>query len=155
MTAGAKECLMSSRVFALVLALLLGAPSSFAQSSSPASLYQRIGGYDEITGFVGLVFPRVVQHPALARMFGGHGLDSQRRQFQMVVELVCQKTGGPCGYTGRPMPVVHDGLNISAADWTVFMGIIDAGLSEKRYAPEVRQQFRAVWESFRPEVVQK
>jgi hemoglobin len=156
MTTGVKECLMGSRVSGLVLVLLLGAATSFAQSpSSPTSLYQRLGGYDEVTSFVGLVFPRVVQHPALARMFGGHGTDSQRRQFQMVVELVCQRTGGPCGYTGRPMPTVHDGLNISAADWTAFMGIIDAGLAEKRYAADVRQQFRAIWEGFRPDVVQK
>lgn len=147
---------MRSFVTVLALSLCLNAGSAAAQTPpATASLYQQLGGYDEITVFVGLVFPRVVQHPSLARMFGGHGTDSQHRQFQMVVELICQKTGGPCGYTGRPMPTVHDGLNISAADWTTFMSIIDAGLNEKRYAPEVREKFRAIWAGFRPDVVQK
>lgn len=69
-------------------------------------------------------------------MFRGHGKDSQQRQFQLVVELVCQKTGGPCAYIGRPMPPVHDGLGITEANWTTFMKIISDGMDEKRYPPE-------------------
>lgn len=119
------------------------------------SLYQRLGGYDGIAAYIALVFPRVAQHPELMHMFRGHGKDSQQRQFQLVVELVCQKTGGPCAYIGRPMPPVHDGLGISAANWTTFMKIIADGMDEKRYPAEVRAEFLQVWQGFRDGVVRQ
>lgn len=124
-------------------------------STSRPALYQRLGGYDGIASYVALVFPRVAQHPELAHMFRGHGKDSQQRQFQFVVELICQKTGGPCAYVGRPMPQVHDGLGITEANWATFMKIISDGMDEKKYPAEVRDEFLAVWRSFRAGVVQK
>src|SRR5262245_43796975 len=97
----------------------------------PATLYNRLGGYDGIASYILLVLPRVASEPTPAHMFQGHGKDSQQRQFQWVVELICQKTGGPCGYTGRPMPTVHDGLGITDANWTAFMKVIEQGMVEK------------------------
>jgi hemoglobin len=88
-------------------------------------------------------------------MFGGHGKDSQQKQFQLVVELICQKTGGPCAYIGRPMTPVHDGLGITEANWSTFMKIISDGMSEKRYPADVQAEFLAIWRSFRDSVVQK
>jgi truncated hemoglobin YjbI len=129
----------------LLAALCAGASlaPSHAQSGAAArqTLYQRLGGYDGVHAYVALVFPRVAQHPDLVHLFRGHGKDSQQRQFQMVVELICQRTGGPCAYTGRPM--------------VPFMQIIRTGLDEKRYPPDVRDEFLAVWSGFRGGVVQK
>lgn len=143
-----------------VALLLSSVPAQAAAQGSPSplvadsSLYQRLGGYDGVHEFVALVFPRVAQHPQLRRMFQGHGADSQQRQFQLVVELVCQRTGGPCAYIGRAMKPVHVGLGITPADWNTFMAIIDRGLDEMKYPPEVRTEFRALWASFRDGVVE-
>ena len=119
------------------------------------SLYERLGGYDGIAAYVALVFPRVAQHPDLAHMFRGHGKDSQQRQFQLVVELVCHRTGGPCAYIGRPMPPVHEGLGITEANWTTFMKIITDGMEEKRYPTDVRAEFLQVWRGFHDGVVRQ
>ena len=130
--------------------------SAFEQAANPRqTLYQRLGGYDGITAYIALVFPRVAQHPELVHLFRGHGKDSQQRQFQFVVELICQRTGGPCAYTGRPMTTVHDGLGITEANWSTFMKIITDGLNEKRYPADVRDEFLAIWRSFHDGVVQK
>ena len=128
-----------------------------AQAAVPStpSLYERLGGYDEIARFIGLVFPRVAQHEQLTHLFRGHGRDSQQRQFQLVVELVCQKTGGPCAYIGRPMPPVHEGLGITSADWDTFMAILATGIDERGYAADVRRDFLELWRAFRPEVVDR
>jgi hemoglobin len=141
----------------LCVAALSSAPAGAQGPATPArpSLYHRLGGYDGIAAYVALVFPRVAQHPELVHMFRGHGKDSQQRQFQLVVELVCQKTGGPCVYIGRPMPPVHDGLGISEANWTTFMKIIADGMEEKRYPTDVRAEFLEVWRQFRDGVVQQ
>ena len=130
--------------------------SALAQTAEPRpALYHRLGGYDGVASYIALVFPRVALHPELSRMFGGHGKDSQQKQFQLVVELICQKTGGPCAYIGRPMTPVHDGLGITEANGSTFMKIISDGMSEKRYPADVQAEFLAIWRSFRDSVVQK
>jgi hemoglobin len=140
---------------ALLVVATISGPARADDGPVPATLYQRLGGYDGVTAYVGLVFPRVAAHPELRHMFRGHGKDSQQRQFQLVVELICQRTGGPCAYVGRPMGPVHDGLGITEAQWTTFMTIIDQGLREKSYPADVRDEFREVWRSFHDGVVQK
>ena len=143
------------QMLALILSVALSAPLAAQSASAKATLYQRLGGYDGVASFIALVFPRVAQHPELAHMFRGHGKDSQQRQFQLVVELICQRTGGPCAYIGRPMPPVHDGLGITDAHWATFMTIITDGMKEKNYPPDVRDEFLAVWRSFHDGVVRK
>ena len=153
---------LARRGFPIAITLLLliggGTTSTVESQSAPtartSSLYKQLGGYDGVHEFVALVFPRVAQHPELRRMFQGHGADSQQKQFQHVVELICHRTGGPCAYTGREMRTVHVGLGITPADWDVFMKIIDDGLDEKNYAPTVRAAFRELWASFRGGVVE-
>ena len=131
-------------------------PHALSQTANPReTLYQRLGGYDGVASYVALVFPRVAQHPELAHMFRGHGKDSQQRQFQLVVELICQKTGGPCAYIGRPTISVHDGLGITEANWSTFMKIISDGMNEKQYPADVRDEFLTIWRSFHDGVVQK
>ena len=131
-------------------------PGRDSQTSGQGqTLYQRLGGYDGVASYVALVFPRVAQHPELTHMFRGHGKDSQQRQLQLVIDLICQKTGGPCAYIGRPMTPVHDGLGISEANWSTFMKIISDGMNEKKYPSDVRDEFLAIWRSFHDGVVQK
>jgi hemoglobin len=151
------QILRTAIVAALCVAALSSARPSAQAPATPTrpSLYERLGGYDGIAAYVALVFPRVAQHPDLAHMFRGHGKDSQQRQFQLVVELVCQKTGGPCAYIGRPMPPVHEGLGITEANWTTFMKIITDAMEEKRYPTDVRAEFLQVWRGFHDGVVRQ
>jgi hemoglobin len=143
---------------AAVLGLILAGTAAgpvLAQTVPAQTLYQRLGGYDGVAAYIALVFPRVAQHADLKHMFRGHGKDSQQRQCQLVVELICQRTGGPCGYVGRAMPPVHDGLGITEANWTTFMTIVRDGMNERGYPAPVREEFLAVWRSFHDDVVQK
>jgi hemoglobin len=112
-------------------------PSSALQSverAVPASgqptLYERLGGYDFIARLVDTAFPRVASHPDLNRLFRGHSKDSQMRQRQLIVDVLCRETGGPCFYTGRPLPAVHEGLGITDDDWMTFMGVIGSALDD-------------------------
>ena len=113
-----------------------------APAPPPArSLYARLGGYDFVAKFVDTAFPRVASQPQLRRLFQGHSQDSQLRQRQLIVDALCQATGGPCAYTGRPMKPVHTGLGITTADWTVFVGILTGALEEMKVAPPERKEF--------------
>lgn len=141
---------------ALVIAALavpLSADDRAAEARS--SLYTRLGGYDAIARFVDTAFPRVASHPQLRRFFQGHAQDSQLRQRQLIVDALCQATGGPCIYTGRAMKAVHTGLAITPADWTVFTGVLAGALDDLKVPEAERKEFLQLLERrFQPDVVE-
>jgi hemoglobin len=120
------------------------------------TLYKRLGGYDAIAGFVDTAFPRVASNPQLTHLFRGHSIESQRRQRQLIVDALCEATGGPCLYTGRDMKPVHVGLGITGEQWNTFMSIISSAAAERKFGEAERKEFLALFaQRFRPDVVEK
>ena len=60
---------------------------------------------------------RLVKDQQLAKYFAGHSSDSLQHIRQLVVDQLCEATGGPCVYIGRSMKVSHAGMGISDSDW--------------------------------------
>jgi predicted SnoaL-like aldol condensation-catalyzing enzyme/truncated hemoglobin YjbI len=106
-----------------------------------ASLYKRIGGYDAIAAFVDLAFPRVAVHPQLQKYFAGHADNSKYRQRQLILDKLASTFQGPTIYLGRPLDTVHKGLNITAAEWDVFMQILTQAMDEREITGDVKQDF--------------
>src|SRR5688572_8984361 len=125
------------------------------RASAAETLYQRLGGYDAIAGFVDTAFPRVATHPQLAHLFRGHAQTSQMRQRQLIVDALCAASGGPCLYTGRDMKAVHVGLGITEAQWETFMGIISAAATERKFGTAEKAEFHTLLSTrFKPSVVE-
>lgn len=89
---------------------------------SEQSLYDRLGGYDGITGFVNNLLPRLESDPQLGRFWQNRGDDGIAREKQLLIDYLCANAGGPVYYTGRDMKVSHKGMQISESDWSLFMG---------------------------------
>src|SRR5919198_2493884 len=83
-----------------------------------SSLYQRLGGYDVIAGFVDETYQLLRGDPRFKR-FTTRSLDSQKRARQLLVDQICALSGGPCLYIGRDMKTSHAGLGITEAEWEV------------------------------------
>jgi hemoglobin len=151
--------LVTTRALAFAILVALLSPAAGRAQAPPATgptLYARLGGYDAIAGFVDAAFPRVAAHPELTHMFRGHSRDSQARQRQLIVDALCQATGGPCLYTGRPMNPVHVGLGITGPQWETFMKIISATADERRLPEPAKQEFLTLFtQRFRPDVVER
>jgi predicted SnoaL-like aldol condensation-catalyzing enzyme/truncated hemoglobin YjbI len=119
-------------------------------------LYRRLGGYDVIAGFVDLAFPRVAGHPALTHFFIGHSHESKYRQRQLIVDKICSALQGPVVYIGRPLAMVHRGLNITGEQWNVFMEIIENAMDERGIMEEEKRDFIFTFEnSFRSLTVEE
>ena len=84
--------------------------------------YERLGGYDGITGFVYDLLPRLESDSQLGRFWQNRGDDGIKREKQLLIDYICSKAGGPIYYTGRDMKISHEGMKISESDWTVFLG---------------------------------
>lgn len=102
----------------LLVGLFLLAMPLRAQAQT---LYQRIGGYDAIAAVVDDFVGRMATDAQLGRFFDGHSQSSLAKIRQLVIEQICQATGGPCLYTGRDMKTVHKGLKISESNWDVML----------------------------------
>jgi predicted SnoaL-like aldol condensation-catalyzing enzyme/truncated hemoglobin YjbI len=110
-----------------------------------ASLYKRMGGYDEICAFVDLAFPRVAAHPKLEKYFLGHAMESKYRQRQLIIDKLSSTLQGPTIYLGRSLESVHKGLNISADEWDIFMEILTKAMDERNIKGKEKQDFTDIF----------
>jgi len=49
---------------------------------------------------------------------------------KMLVDQVCEATGGPCTYNGRGMPETHDGMGVTAGEFDALVEDLVATLDE-------------------------
>jgi len=85
------------------------------------TLYERLGGYDGITGFVNDLLPRLQSDSQIGRFWQNRGDDGIKREKQLLIDYLCSNAGGSVYYTGREMKLSHVGMNINESDWSVFL----------------------------------
>jgi hemoglobin len=125
---------MKIPIAAGVVAILL--MSSTAQATMHnGSLYSRLGGKPAIR----LVVEDFVQNVAADhRINGFFGTTNIPRLKRLLVEQICEASGGPCRYGGRSMRAAHRGLGIRNADFNAL--VQDLGRSLNKYGVPAREQ---------------
>ena len=121
---------------------------------SEATLYQRLGGYDAIAAVCADLLPRLQADPVLERFWLHRGEDGIKREYQLLVDFLCNAAGGPMYYTGRDMKQSHKGMRISAADWDAFMRHLHATLDKFALPAAERTDVVAFIESTRNDMVE-
>ena len=125
---------MKVRIATGIAALLL--LSSAAEATMhDGSLYRRLGGKPAIR----LVVEDFVQNVAEDRRINGFfGNTNIPRLKRLLVEQICQASGGPCRYSGRSMKTAHRGLGIGNADFNAL--VQDLAKSLNKYGVAAREQ---------------
>ncbi len=77
------------------------------------SLYNRIGGYDEICAIVDGWFARMSEDPQFVFFNAGLSDFSRKKARQLTVDFLCEAMGGPCSYLGLDITTAHQGLGIT------------------------------------------
>jgi len=121
--------------------------------SGPRSLYQRLGGYDAIAAVTDDFVGRLVSDKQLARFFTGASTDSKKRIRQLVVDQLCEATGGPCLYVGRSMKASHEGLGITENDWQAAVAHLVATLDKFNVPPKEKNELLAIASSLKGDIV--
>ena len=127
---------------------------SAPNTSSDASLYRRLGGYDVIAAVIDDLFARMRADPRFERFGAGRSLDSRRRAQQLTVDQICLSSGGPCYYTGRDMRTSHAGLGISESEWAVFLEMITKTLENHSIGPREQSEFLELFERYKNDIVE-
>jgi hemoglobin len=92
-----------------------------------ASLYERLGGLGAITAVVDSFAARCAGDERINRKFERTDIP---RLKSMLVDQVCEATGGPCTYAGRRMRETHDGMAVTAAEFDALVEDLVATLDE-------------------------
>lgn len=103
---------------------------------SEASLYTRLGGYDAIAAVCADLITRLRADGQLGRFWANRGEDGIQREYQLLVDFLCNAAGGNLYYTGRDMKLSHKGMRVSASDWDLMIGHLNATL-DKFSVPEL------------------
>ena len=112
------------------------------EAEAGPSLYERLGGTYAIAAVADDLIDRLAANEALN---ANPGIGSARiperfpgLKFHLTA-MICQATGGPCGYTGKSMKDTHINMGITASDWEIFAADCKATL-DKFGVPEAEQQ---------------
>jgi hemoglobin len=93
------------------------AVAAFAQGAVAAdddSVYQGLGGKAGIEKIVAAFIPLIQADERIKESFK----DSDMKQLKLrLEEQFCLLSGGPCVYKGKDMATIHDGLNVTNAQF--------------------------------------
>src|SRR5437867_11640488 len=122
--------------------------------SEKKTLYERLGGYDAITAVANDLLPRLQADPQLGRFWAHRGEDGIKREKQLLIDFLCASAGGPMYYTGRDMKTSHKGMKISEADWSAFLGHVNATLDAFKVPQAEHSEVVAFVQSTKRDIVE-
>jgi hemoglobin len=109
--------------------MLVGAcatsPKPTAEPQTP--LYDRLGGKPAITAVVDGFVARVAKDRRVNHYFWNADVPNLK---QMLVDQICEMSGGPCRYTGKDMRSAHAGMNLKDSDFAALVENLTAVLDE-------------------------
>src|SRR5215211_4664914 len=142
------RCLTVGVILLTLLVVALGSRPAAAQTKS---LYDRLGGKDAITAVVDEFVANVAADSRINQFFAGANIP---RLKQLLVEQICQASGGPCVYTGRSMKETHMGMGISDADFDALVGDLVLALNKFNVPAQEQNELLTVLGATRPDIVE-
>jgi hemoglobin len=147
--------IMKKAVLAVAMLALAGCAGMAQHSSAPAAkdaFYRELGGTEGITKVVDAFFVRLNGDARINTLFRNVDHDDLRR---LVIEQLCEATGGPCKYTGRSMEEAHSGLNLTNADFNAFVEDLKGGMSDVKVPAASQRKLIDALAPMRPQIVGK
>lgn len=105
-----------------------GVGSGVGKAMGP-SLYERLGKKEAITAVVEDFVNRVAADGRINGKFANANIP---RLKAMLVDQICEATGGPCKYTGRDMKTAHAGMAITGEQFDALVGDLVTTLNKFR-----------------------
>lgn len=151
---------MTRIVFAsmLVGGLILSLAGCNIMESGPVtmaadkSLYDRLGGKPAITAVVEDFVARVA---ADSRINGKFATANIPRLKSMLVDQICQASGGPCVYTGRDMKSAHAGMGISGDEFDALVGDLVAALNRFKVGEREKNELLGALGPMKGDIIEK
>ena len=105
---------MRSKFVGLLLISLLVTSGCAHNNAHKNDFYQSLGGLEGITNIVDHLLFEIADDKKIAHHFEDTNIDRFREK---LIEQFCNISGGPCEYTGDSMVVIHEDMDITAAQF--------------------------------------
>jgi hemoglobin len=116
-----------------------------------SSLYERLGGLDAITAVVDSFVARCAADNRINEKFARTDVPRLKK---MLVDQVCEATGGPCTYAGRSMRETHDGMGVTAGEFDALVEDLVATLDEFEVPKAEQDELLGLLGPMREEIVE-
>ncbi|MDP9245136.1 MAG: group 1 truncated hemoglobin [Chloroflexota bacterium] len=117
----------------------------------PAPLFDRLGGKAAITSVVADFRKRVAED---ARINAKFARSDMPRLEVMLVDQVCEATGGPCRYTGRGMRDAHQGMSVTTAEFNALVEDLVATLNGFKVPKAEQDELLGILGPLKTEIVE-
>ena len=144
----------STMIVALAVSLCAcgGTGSSGSTMSSEKTLYDRLGGKTAITAVVDDFVGRVAADTRINGKFANANIP---RLKSMLVDQICQASGGPCTYKGKDMKSAHAGMGVSSSEFDALVGDLVATLNKFRVPEREKNKLLGALGPMKGDIVEK
>ena len=129
-----------------------GSTMSKSTAMTDRSLYDRLGGKAAITAVVDDFVGRVAGDNRINGKFANTDIP---RLKMLLVEQICQASGGPCTYTGRSMKTTHTGMGVSSSDFDALVGDLVATLNKFKVPEREKSELLGALGPMKGDIVEK
>ena len=116
-----------------------------------ASLHERLGGLDAITAVVDSFVGRCAADGRISAKFARTDVPRLKK---MLIDQVCEASGGPCTYTGRGMKEAHNGMEVTAGEFDALVEDLVATLDGVNVPEAERSELLGLLGPMRGEIVE-
>jgi len=137
----------------LVAALLAGCGPTASETKPSAgtkSLYERLGGKDAITAVVDDFGNNLAADSRINAFFANTDLPHLKA---MLVDQICQATGGPCVYKGKDMKTAHTGMNIKDDDFNALVEDLVKSLDKFKVGEQEKKELLSALGGMKGDIV--
>ncbi len=115
------------------------------------TLYDRLGGIEAITAVVESFRDRVAADDRMNLKFARTDLARLRK---MLIDQVCEATGGPCHYNGRSMKEAHAGMAVTKGEFDALVDDLIKTLNEFKVPGHEQSELLAILKPLESEIVE-
>lgn len=121
-----------------------------AQMAQKPSLYDRLGGKPAIQAVVDDFIANVAADTRINKRFANTNIP---RLTTMLVDQICEATGGPCKYTGRNMKAAHAGMQITEAEFNALVQDLVKSLDKFKVLEQEKKELLTALASMKGDIV--
>jgi hemoglobin len=114
------------------------------------SLYDRLGGKPAIQAVVDDFIGNVANDGRINKRFAGANIP---RLKTMLVDQICEASGGPCKYTGQNMKVAHAGMKITDTEFGALVDDLVKSLDKFKVPAQEKSDLLTALGSMKGDVV--
>jgi len=143
---------MRSVTVALLVLVLAGCAGMETQTppASTGSLYERLGGKPAITAVVDDFIGNVAADTRINKRFATADIP---RLKTMLVDQICEATGGPCKYRGANMVDAHKGMKITDAEFGALVEDLVKSLDKFKVPAKEKNELLGALGGMKPDIV--